>query len=110
MNEFDWVQSKEQKRKVLLAEQHGVEHGGKGQITKKINPNREHTHTHTLTYIYNKNSSDKMEVATGAVNVANECFWLSTDGSSVFNLITHTHTHTKAYAHRVCAFISILNK
>lgn len=32
-----------------------------------------------------------MEVATGAVNVANECFWLSTDGSSVFNLITHTH-------------------
>jgi len=40
----------------------------------------------------NKNSSGKMEVATGVVNVANECFWLSADGSSVFNLITHAHT------------------
>jgi len=40
-----------------------------------------------------KNSSAGMEVATGAVNVANECFW-PTDGSSVFNLITRTHCHT----------------
>lgn len=55
MNEFDWVQSKEQKRKVLLAEQHGVEHGGKGQITKKNKPKqRTHTHTHSHVHIQQK--------------------------------------------------------
>jgi len=49
----------------------------------------------------NKNSSGKMEVATGAVNVANECFWLRADGSSVFNLITHAHyTNTERMMER----------